>query len=110
MIASSGCLGPIGPGASCTIGVSFAPRKQGASSATLQLATISLSGPGSASLTSVSLTGTGDSVPQRPTGPTGLTGSTGPSGPTGAAGATGATGPTGAQSPAGQIQLTVAAP
>src|SRR4051812_22108804 len=83
MITSSGCLGPIGPGASCTIGVSFAPQKQGASSATLQLATMSLSGPGSASLTSVSLTRTGGPVPQGPTGPTG---STGPTGPTGAAG------------------------
>ena len=70
LITSNGCLGPIGPGATCTIGVSFAPQEQGASSATLQIATVSLSGPGSASLTSVSLSGTGGSLPQGPTGPT----------------------------------------
>src|SRR4051812_9081183 len=110
MITSSGCLGPIGPGASCTIGVSFAPRNAGSEQRDVA---------------------TRDHISQRagkrfadervtdwyrrfgaatPDGPTGLTGSTGPTGPTGAAGATGATGPTGAQSPAGQIQLAVAAP
>jgi hypothetical protein len=119
LITSNGCLGPIGPGVTCTVGVSFAPQEQGASSATLQIAT-------GASLTSVSLSGTGGSLPQGPSGPTGPTGPSGPPGPTGpasaagatgptgstgltgpagAAGATGATGATGARGPAGQIEL-----
>jgi hypothetical protein len=120
LITSNGCLGPIGAGATCPIGVSFAPQEQGASSATLQIAT-------GASLTSVSLSGTGGSLPQGPTGPTGptgppgpigttgqtgptgtgQTGSTGLTGPVGEAGATGATGATGAPGPAGQIELVV---
>ena len=101
LITSDGCLGPVGPGATCTIGVSFAPQRQGASSATLEIATVSLSGSGSGSLTSVSLSGTGGQLPQGPTGPTG------PTGPAGATGATGATGQTGARGPAGQIELVV---
>ena len=107
LITSDGCLGPVGPGATCTIGVSFAPQEQGASSATLEIATVSLSGSGSGSLTSVSLSGTGGQLPQGPTGPPGPIGPTGPTGPTGATGATGATGQTGAQGPAGQIELVV---
>ena len=110
LISSNGCLGPIAPGATCTIGVSFAPQEQGQSRATLQITTIALSGSGISSLTSVSLSGTGGELPQGPTGPTGPTGATGPTGPTGPAGAIGATGPsgaTGAQGPAGQIELVV---
>ena len=107
LISSNGCLGPIAPGATCTIGVSFAPQEQGQSRATLQITTIALSGSGTSSLTSVSLSGTGGQLPQGPTGPTGATGPTGPTGPAGAIGATGPSGATGAQGPAGHIELVV---
>ena len=93
LITSNGCLGPIAAGASCTVGVAFAPQEQGASSATLQIASNDPNGPAS-----VSLSGTGGQLPQGPTGPTG---------PTGPAGATGPTGTTGARGPAGQIELVV---
>lgn len=78
VVTSNGCLGPIAAGASCQIGVSFAPQEQGASSASLGIASNDPSGP-----TSVSLSGTGG---QLPTGPTGPAGQTGPRGPRGRAG------------------------
>jgi hypothetical protein len=96
LITSNGCLGPIAAGANCTVGVAFAPQQQGASSATLQIASNDPNGPAR-----VSLSGTGGQLPQGPTGPTG------PTGPNGPAGATGPTGATGAQGRAGQIELVV---
>ena len=105
LITSNGCLGSIAPSTTCTIGVSFAPQQQGASSAKLQIAFSELSGPSTPTLASVSLSGTGGQLPRGPTGPTGPAGSTGPAGATGTAGATGATGPTGARGPAGKIEL-----
>jgi hypothetical protein len=97
LITSNGCLGPIDPGASCTVGVAFAPHQQGASNATLQIASNDPNGSAS-----VSLSGTGGQLPQ---GPTGATGPAGPPGPAGAVGATGATGATGRRGSAGQIEL-----
>ncbi len=111
LITSNGCLAPIAPGVSCTVGVAFAPQQQGPSSATLQIASNDPNGPAS-----VSLSGTGGQLPQGQTGPTGATGPTGPAGATGPTGAIGATGPpgpagatgaTGARGPAGQIELVV---
>ena len=99
LVTSNECLGPIASGAICAVGVAFAPQEQGASSATLQIATNDPNGPAS-----VSLAGTGGQLPQGPPGPTGTTGATGQ---TGATGASGATGPTGAQGAAGKIELVV---
>lgn len=96
LVTSNGCLGPIGPDDSCTVGISFAPQEQGASSASLQIAT---NDPNSPAM--ISLSGTGGQLPQ---GPPGQTGAAGPTGATGQTGATGATGPRG---PAGQIELVV---
>ena len=87
LITSNGCLGPIAAGASCMVGVAFAPQEQGASSAMLQISSNDPNGPAS-----VSLSGTGGQLPEGPIGPPG---------PTGLAGATGA------QGPAGQIELVV---
>ena len=99
LVTSNECLGPIASGAICVVGVAFAPQAQGASSATLQIASNDPNGPAS-----VSLSGTGGQLPQGPRGPTGTTGATGQ---TGATGASGATGPTGAQGVAGKIELVV---
>ncbi len=75
VVTSNGCLGPLGPGSSCTVGVSFAPQAQGPSTASLQIATTDPSGPAS-----VSLSGTGGALPK---GPPGQTGQRGPQGPAG---------------------------
>jgi hypothetical protein len=66
LVTSNGCLGPIASGASCTVGVSFAPQAHGARSATLQIAT---NDPGSPA--SISLSGTGGQLPQGASGPPG---------------------------------------
>ncbi len=93
LITSNGCLGQIASGATCTVGVSFAPQQQGPSAATLQIASSDPNSPGS-----VTLSGTGGQLPQGQIGATGATGTTG------ATGATGATGPRGS---AGRIELVV---
>jgi hypothetical protein len=88
-----GCIAPVAPGASCQLGVRFAPQAAGASSATLTIVS------NAASALAVNVSGTG-------TAPT--TGPAGPAGPQGPAGPRGATGPAG---PAGTIvcRNTVAA-
>ena len=75
LVTSNGCLGPIAAGASCTVGVAFAPQQQGVRSATLQIASNDPNGPAS-----VSLSGMGGQLPQGATGPTGPTGPPGPTG------------------------------
>lgn len=96
LITSNGCLGPIAAGASCTLGVGFAPQAQGTRTASLQIESNDPNSPAS-----VTLSGTGGRVPQGPTG------ATGPTGQTGSTGANGQTGPTGAQGPAGKVELVV---
>ncbi len=92
LVTSNGCLGPIFQGDLCGRGSLSRLRREGARSATLQIASNDPNGPAS-----VSLSGTGGQLPQGPPGPTGTTGATGQ---TGATGASGATGPwTGAQTP-----------
>lgn len=77
--------------ASCPIEVRFAPQAQGASNATLTIATNAVTqAPG------IVLSGTDGPLPQ------GITGATGGSGATRA---TGATGPRGPRGPAGQLEL-----
>ena len=75
LVSSTGCLGPIGPGTSCAVGVSFAPQAQGASTASLQIATSDPASPAT-----VLLSGTGGPLPQGPAGTTGATGQRGPQG------------------------------
>ena len=90
LVTSNGCLGPIAAGASCQIGVSFAPQEHGASSASLQIAS---NDPNTPAI--VTLSGTSGQLPQGPTGATGATGVQGPAGPQGARG------------PAGKIELVL---
>jgi hypothetical protein len=86
-----GCVAVVQPGASCTIGVRFAPAATGASSAALTI----VSNSSSTLVLAVSGTGTAPAA--------GATGPAGPAGPTGPTGATGATGPRGPAGPAGTI-------
>ena len=88
LVSFNGCLGPIAPAVSCTVGVSFAPQAQGASTASLQIASNDSAGPAT-----VTLSGTGGPLPQGPPGTTGVTGQRG------------APGQRGAQGPAGRIEL-----
>ena len=102
LVSSNGCLGQIAAGASCALGVSFAPQAPGNRTARLQIASNDPNSPAS-----VPLSGTGGQLPQGPpgaTGATGLTGATGAQGPQGSAGQNGAPG---AQGPAGKIELVV---
>lgn len=96
LISYNGCLGDVAAGASCTLGVSFAPQAQGPRTATLQIASNDPAGPAS-----VSLSGTGGQPPAGTTGPQGTTGATGPQGTAGATGPQGTTGPTGPQGTTG---------
>ncbi len=72
LVTSNGCLGPIAAGASCTLGVSFAPQERGASSASLVISSSDPNGPAT-----VRLLGSGGQLPR---GPTGATGPRGPAG------------------------------
>jgi hypothetical protein len=75
-----GCIAPVAPGASCQLGVRFAPQAAGASSATLTI----VSNAASALAVNVSGTGTAPTIgPAGPTGPAGPRGATGPAGPAG---------------------------
>lgn len=94
------CQSPVAVGESCTIDVRFDPQAAGGSSATL---TLQSNAPGTPP--SVSLTGTGGSLPSGPTGPQGPAGASGPQGPTGATGPAGPTGARGATGPAGRVEL-----
>ncbi len=81
-----GCVTPVQPGASCELGVRFAPQATGASSGTLTI----ISNAANALAVNVSGTGTAPS-----TGPAGPQGTAGPTGPAGPKGATGPAGPAG---------------
>ena len=109
-----GCVAPVQPGASCALGVRFAPQAAGASSATLSIISnaanalaVNVSGTGSPPATGA----TGATGPQGPAGPQGATGPAGPQGATGPAGPAGPKGATGPAGPAGTIvcRNTVAA-
>jgi collagen type VII alpha len=116
------CYGEIEPGNSCNVDVRFTPQEAGSVSGTLNIYSNAASSP-----TTVTLEGTGGSLPKGERGETGKTGETGekgetgetgakgetgasgetgaagPTGPTGATGETGATGPSGATGPTGAI-------
>jgi hypothetical protein len=77
-VGSDGCLGPLAPGAGCSLTVNFAPQATGSRSATLQIASNDPNSP-----TSVGLMGTGGQLPQGPPGPNGTNGAPGAQGPTG---------------------------
>jgi hypothetical protein len=98
LISSSSCLSPIGYEESCQLTVRFTPEAEGPQTATLKISSNAGTGP-----TSVTLTGTGGTLPQGPTGATGPQGSTGAAG---SEGATGAAGPTGSQGLAGATGAT----
>jgi Glycine rich protein len=93
-LVADGCVASIQPGASCQLGVRFAPGAQGQSSATLTIVS------NSSSTLSLEVSGTGIAAAPGAPGPTGPTG---PSGPVGPRGATGPAGPRGATGPAGTI-------
>jgi hypothetical protein len=63
------CDGGVAVGASCKIGVRFAPQAQGASSATLTISTNAPTQPAA-----IALSGTGGPLPQGPKGSTGASG------------------------------------
>ena len=75
LVTSNACLGPLGPGASCTVGVSFAPQAQGPSTASLQIASTDPKGPAS-----VSLSGAGGALPERAARSDGAARAAGPGG------------------------------
>ena len=77
----NGCREPVAPGASCQVGVRFAPQVGGPSAATLTLQSNAVTAPAA-----VALSGTGGALPQ---GPAGATGPQGPAGATGSPGSPG---------------------
>jgi virginiamycin B lyase len=90
VLSSSTCDGAVAPGATCQIGVRFAPGATGARTATLELD----SNDATHTPLDVALTGSGSDP---------LAGAPGPAGPTGPAGAPGATGPAGPAGPASRV-------
>ncbi len=96
LVSSSSCLGPIEPGASCLLGIDFAPHGEGARSATLSIASNAVTSP-----TTVALSGHGGPLPAGPEGPPGAAGRQGSPGPAGPEGAVGPQGTRGAEGPRG---------
>ena len=90
---SDNCRGSVADGASCHAAIYFAPQGAGGRSATLIVSSNDPSSP-----QTISLTGTGGSLP---TGPSGSNGTNGTNGTTGANGTTGPTGAIGPQGPPG---------
>jgi hypothetical protein len=100
LVGSSTCAGALASGQSCELTVRFASEGAGARNALLQII-----GDQSGSPTTVTITGTGGSLPAGPpgaTGPQGPPGATGPQGPPGATGTQGPPGATGPQGPPGR--------
>lgn len=85
--------GTVAPGASCAVGVRFAPVATGPAVGALVIA-----GDAPAGSTSIALTGTGAPAPAPPAGPQGAAG---PQGDPGTSGGPGPQGPAGSQGPAG---------
>lgn len=96
VLTSDGCIGQVLAGASCTLTVAFAPQAQGARSATLVVASNDPKSPAT-----ITLSGTGGTLPQGAPGVNGLPGTAGQQGPQGPAGKRGP------QGPAGKIELVV---
>jgi hypothetical protein len=101
LVGADSCTGRTVPGGgSCAVKVYFAPQSQGSRTATLTFTDDAPTSP-----QTVSLSGTGGSLPQGPQGNTGPQGSPGGTGPQGSPGGTGSQGPkgdTGAQGPQGR--------
>ena len=94
LVTWDGCSNvALGAGASCQVGVRFAPTALGSRAATLRVTSIADGSPHD-----VPLSGNGTSAPA---GPKGDTGATGPAGPAGTPGETGAPGPAGTPGAAG---------
>jgi hypothetical protein len=104
-LISDGCENPVPAGDQCTLAIRFDPAAPGASSATLTLTTNAPTAPGT-----VSLSGTGGSLPQGTLGATVAAGATGPTGATGATGTTGATGPRGPAGRSARVTCKVSIP
>lgn len=68
-VSANTCLGPLATGATCTVGVTFAPQGQGARDATLSLASDDVAGPAS-----VPVSGTGGPPLAHPAGTPGTGG------------------------------------
>jgi virginiamycin B lyase len=88
----------------CTIGVRFGPTAANGRSATLTLTSNDPASP-----LSITLQGTGGSLPEGPPGANGTNGTNGAAGPIGLTGV-GPVGPVGPQGPAGQIELAICKP
>jgi hypothetical protein len=95
-VGSTTCYGEVAPGDSCSVSVRFAPQGSGSRSAALSILSNASNSPAT-----VSLSGTGGSLPTGATGVTGATGATGATGVTGVTGGTGSRGATGQTGPKG---------
>jgi hypothetical protein len=90
LIGADSCHAPVAPGGSCTASVRFAPQAANARSASF-----TVTSNGATSSASVTVSGTGGSLPMGPEGPAGDDGAPGAPGTAGTAGAAGAMGAAG---------------
>jgi hypothetical protein len=78
LVSSTSCLGEVAAGSSCQVTVNFAPQAEGPRTAVLSIVSNAPLSPAS-----VTLSGTGGSLPQGLAGTNGATGPPGPAGPAG---------------------------